>query len=154
MYVVTASVDLDQKTIKLRENLFGNVSESIMDTKDKAIREALIALGWTPPENKKTSSGTLIVIKEKYMDWEGRVDWEKTFRIDYEKWLDWKVERSFESGYVEHIILSALGGSKFHTTGRKYSFGDCSDWYTEIQTAKPESDFEKVFSIEVEVINV
>ena len=32
--------------------------KSVIDTKDQAIREALISLGWTPPEEKNNDQNT------------------------------------------------------------------------------------------------
>ena len=43
-------------------------------------------------------------------------------------------ELEWELRYVHTLIEAALGGSRdIGTRSRKFSFGDCSDWYTPLE---------------------
>ena len=42
-------------SIKIREEIAGKITESILNTKEKKIKQALISLGWTPPKRKPLS---------------------------------------------------------------------------------------------------
>lgn len=42
---------VDDQIICIREELNGQFSHMVVDTREKAIRAGLIALGWTPPED-------------------------------------------------------------------------------------------------------
>lgn len=152
---VTPSIDINTEEIRLMiSNTAGQHHTEVMRTKDEAIRAALIALGWTPPTDKNTSSKngrTLILVTEIYLDYFGSYTGRQTFRVDYDKFLVWKREHAFEAGYIEHILGDAFCGKLFCSTSRKYSFSDCSSWYLDIQTLEPESCFETVLTIDVEV---
>ena len=41
-----------QDTFHVRDDLRTNIGRSIINLRENGIREALIALGWTPPEGK------------------------------------------------------------------------------------------------------
>lgn len=49
-YNLETTIDYDKETITMTEDIQGQIMISIMDTKDKAVREALIRLGWSPPK--------------------------------------------------------------------------------------------------------
>lgn len=40
---------VDDQIVCIREELNGRFSHLVVDTREKAIRDGLIALGWTPP---------------------------------------------------------------------------------------------------------
>ena len=53
-------LNLDEKTLRFiteeksdMENMTKQMYEQLIDFKEKAIKEALIELGWTPPKEKK-----------------------------------------------------------------------------------------------------
>lgn len=53
-YDLDVYINLDDDSIKLMDNICGQFYETIIKTKEAKTREALISLGWTPPnENKK-----------------------------------------------------------------------------------------------------
>lgn len=105
---VTPSVNTNTGEIPLViSDIAGQHFTEVMHTKDEAIRAALIALGWTPPADKNTSSKngrTLILVTEIYLDYFGSYTGRQTFRVDYDKFLVWKREHAFEAGYIEHIL--------------------------------------------------
>lgn len=152
---VTPSIDINTGEITVLVEAIGQrISKDVMYTKDEATRAALIAMGWTPPAEKNTSSKsgrTLILVTEIYLDYFGSYIGRQTFRVDYDKFLVWKREHAFEAGYIEHILGDAFCGKLFCSTSRKYSFSDCSSWYWGIQTLEPENCFETVLTIDVEV---
>ena len=56
---VDSSLDYDREELHLRtsitdnmDNLTQKITHEVVQLKDKAVREALIKLGWTPPEGK------------------------------------------------------------------------------------------------------
>lgn len=53
LWTLNASLDADLGVIKIQETLMEHQMTQLMDTKDKLIREKLIELGWTPPDNNK-----------------------------------------------------------------------------------------------------
>lgn len=61
---------------------------------------------------------------------------QEAFLVDVDKilvaWESRDEIRTFQLGYVEHIIDAALDGVKFMSTSEKYSFGDEPLWYTSI----------------------
>lgn len=152
---VTPSIDINTEEMRLMiSNAAGQHFTEVLRTKDEATRAALIALGWTPPTDKNTSSKngrTLILVTEIYLDYFGSYTGRQTFRVDYDKFLVWKREHAFEAGYIEHILEDAFCGKLFCSTSRKYSFSDCSSWYLDIQTLEPENCFETVLTIDVDV---
>ena len=152
---VTPSVNIGTGEIHLMtEDIAGQHYTEVMYTKDKATRAALIALGWTPPDERAEpykNGRTLILVTELYLDYDGYCTRRQTFRVDYDKFLLWKGDNSFEAGYIEHIVEAAINCSGFCPTSRKYSFDDCSSWYLDIQTAEQETCFETVLTIDVEV---
>ncbi len=53
-YKITPFVSRELQEIHLKcEDFAGNVRTEILRTKDEAIRQALIKLGWTPPADDK-----------------------------------------------------------------------------------------------------
>jgi hypothetical protein len=58
------------------------------------------------------------------------------FIVDVDKilaaWESRDELRTFQLGYVEHIVDAALAGKSFMSTSEKYSFGDEPLWYTAI----------------------
>ena len=53
-YDLSVYINRDDDSIKLREDICGQFYETVIRTKEAKTREALISLGWTPPnENKK-----------------------------------------------------------------------------------------------------
>jgi hypothetical protein len=57
-FKLTPKVDFDACTVEIEEHIaspfdevIGNYYKTIVNTKDKMIRDGLIALGWTPPED-------------------------------------------------------------------------------------------------------
>lgn len=48
-YEVKVLADLDEQIVYIREEVFGKICLSVLETKEVMIREALIKLGWTPP---------------------------------------------------------------------------------------------------------
>lgn len=69
-YRATATTTLDG-LIQLEEQMgwlnepMKRVSTQIMDTRDKAVRDALIALGWTPPGALRTDVHSKLEAKEE-----------------------------------------------------------------------------------------
>ena len=47
---VSPSYDFERHALKITTTTSGQISEKVLQLEDKAIREALIALGWTPPK--------------------------------------------------------------------------------------------------------
>jgi hypothetical protein len=58
-------------------------------------------------------------------------------------------ENSFAYNYVEHLIKAAKEGSTSMTTGRKYSFGDCLEWYAGL--APDEGCADPIKNVDIEV---
>ena len=60
----------------------------------------------------------------------------EAFVVDTDKilaaWESRDEMRTFQLGYVEHIVDAALAGKTFMSTSEKYSFGDEPRWYTSI----------------------
>ena len=50
-YDLDVYINLDDDSIKLRENICGQFCETIIKTKEAKTREALVSLGWTPPND-------------------------------------------------------------------------------------------------------
>lgn len=69
-YEITPSVDLESAEIRLKvRGAAGRFYEEFIDTKNKAIREALIKLGWTPPAPACPHCGASA--PEKPCEWRG-----------------------------------------------------------------------------------
>jgi len=52
---ITPSFDRATGIVALEtEDWGGRITREVMNTKDQAIRKALIALGWTPPTHERT----------------------------------------------------------------------------------------------------
>ena len=51
-YKATPEID-DMGFLNIREEINGRFQTMIVDTREKAIREALITLGWTPPPDSQ-----------------------------------------------------------------------------------------------------
>lgn len=49
-YTIIPKIDYDKETIELIEVFQNKLSKSVIDTKNQAIRESLIKLGWIPPK--------------------------------------------------------------------------------------------------------
>lgn len=49
---VEAWYDPKQEVIWIRTDLVGRITHEVLDLKDDAVRQALIAAGWTPPEGE------------------------------------------------------------------------------------------------------
>lgn len=47
---LTVITDMENQTIKMYEDFMGNRIKTLIDLKERSVREALIALGWTPPK--------------------------------------------------------------------------------------------------------
>lgn len=110
---VTPSIDINTGEIQLViSNTAGQHHTEVMHTKDEAIRAALIALGWTSPTDKNTSSKngrTLILVTKIYLDYFGSYTGRQTFRVDYDKFLVWKRE----SMLLKQVISSTSWGMRF-----------------------------------------
>lgn len=94
----------------------------------------------TPYYDAEFDSVEVDVVKEAFV-----VDTDKILAA----WESRDEIRTFQLGYVEHIIDAALAGKTFMSTSEKYSFGDEPLWYTSILAdggAVPE------FVIEVQVV--
>ena len=56
-WTFTPSIDREKGLVMLDiEKPIGAMEREIMRTKEKAVRKALIALGWTPPPGERTES--------------------------------------------------------------------------------------------------
>ncbi len=72
----------------------------------------------------------------------------ETFRISTRKIAELK-DRLYGLDYVQHLIDSALLGSQYTATSRKYSFSDTPSWWVDIV---PDADCQDpVRTIEVEI---
>lgn len=49
---------IDDRFINMRIDLAGSLATRVIDTQEKAIREALIALGWTPPPESRVADSS------------------------------------------------------------------------------------------------
>ena len=56
-WTVTPSIDRMTGEISIATEIAGRVTRQIIQTQEAAIREALIALGWTPPPAQETPNG-------------------------------------------------------------------------------------------------
>jgi hypothetical protein len=72
-----------------------------------------------------------------------------TIRISTRKLAAWLIDNSYEYDYVKRLIEGCLAGKTRETTGRKYSFGDCLDWYADLAPDADCIDPEKHMEITV-----
>jgi hypothetical protein len=67
---------------------------------------------------------------ETHLDHEGYFMYSTEFLVDTGKLAALKQQLEHELRYVQHLIGAARRGSKdFGHTSRKFSFGDCEEWY-------------------------
>lgn len=73
-----------------------------------------------------------------------------SFRVSTRKLENFRNEDGgFRLSYVEGIIEGALRGQKHRSASRKYSFGDCPEWYSALE---PDADCQDpVIRIDVDV---
>ena len=103
--------------------------------------------------NLKDSEHRIIEINETSFltNYDGDRDLFDTFaiRISTRRIEAFLVNNSFEFSYVESTIQDAMNGSTSRYGSRKYSFGDCADWYDALKA--PRNCTDPVIKIEVEI---
>ena len=73
----------------------------------------------------------------------------ESYRVSTRKLEDFKINNEFEYGYIEDLIDEAMEGKTDLYTGSKYSFGDCTGWYTALEPDAECDDPEVYISVTV-----